>query len=67
MVMTAENNTIFTGESHGRKITIEMPGSDHDIYDVLDVLKAIVLGLGYAQQSWRAALEEDLRNSEEHE
>jgi hypothetical protein len=59
-----ENNVMkFKGECHGTKVSIQLE-TNSDIYEVLSALKAIVLALGYANQSWRAALEEDLRNNE---
>lgn len=50
--------TIITGEQWGRKVSIELPNSDTDIHELLDIFKGIAMGLGYDEASWNYGITE---------
>jgi hypothetical protein len=50
--------TKITGEQWGRKVSIELPYSDTDLNELIDVFKGIAMGLGYAESSWNIGIKE---------
>ena len=50
--------TKITGEQWGRKVTIELPNSDTDIHELLDIFKGITIGLGYTESGWDNGIKE---------
>lgn len=50
--------TKVTGEQWGRKVSIELPHSDTDINELMDLFKGIAMGLGYDESSWNYAITE---------
>jgi hypothetical protein len=50
--------TKITGEQWGRKVSIELPNSDTDIHELLDIFKGITIGLGYTESGWDNGIKE---------
>jgi len=50
--------TKITGEQWGRKVTIELPNSDTDVNELLDIFKGITIGLGYSESGWNSGIKE---------
>lgn len=50
--------TKITGEQWGRKVSIELPYSDTDLNELMDIFKGIAMGLGYAETSWNECITE---------
>jgi len=50
--------TKITAEQWGRKVTIELPNSDTDIHELLDIFKGITIGLGYSESGWNNGIKE---------
>jgi hypothetical protein len=50
--------TKITGEQWGRKVSIELPNSDTDIHELLDIFKGITIGLGYSESGWNNGIKE---------
>ena len=50
--------TKITGEQWGRKVSIELPYSDTDLNELIDVFKGIAMGLGYSETSWNECITE---------
>jgi hypothetical protein len=50
--------TKITGEQWGRKVTIELPNSDTDVHELLDIFKGITIGLGYSESGWNNGIKE---------
>jgi len=50
--------TKITGEQWGRKVTIELPNSDTDVHELLDIFKGITIGLGYSESGWDNGIKE---------
>jgi hypothetical protein len=50
--------TKITGEQWGRKVSIELPNSDTDIHELLDIFKGITIGLGYTESCWDNGIKE---------
>ena len=44
--------TKVTAEQWGRKVSIELPHSDTDVNELLDLFKSLALGLGYDVTTW---------------
>ena len=50
--------TKVTGEQWGRKVSIELPNSDTDIHELLDIFKGITVGMGYDESTWNYGIKE---------
>ena len=50
--------TKITGEQWGRKVSIELPYSDTDLNELMDIFKGIAMGLGYSETSWDECITE---------
>jgi len=50
--------TKITAEQWGRKVSIELPNSDTDIHELLDIFKGIAMGLGYGESGWNVGIKE---------
>lgn len=50
--------TKVTAEQWGRKVSIELPNSDTDIHELLDIFKGITMGLGYDESGWNYGIKE---------
>ena len=50
--------TKITAEQWGRKVSIELPNSDTDIHELLDIFKGITIGLGYSESGWNNGIKE---------
>jgi hypothetical protein len=50
--------TKITAEQWGRKVSIELPSSDTDIHELLDIFKGIAMGLSYGESSWNIGIKE---------
>ena len=50
--------TKITAEQWGRKVSIELPNSDTDIHELLDIFKGITMGLGYDESGWNYGIKE---------
>lgn len=50
--------TKITAEQWGRKVSIELPNSDTDIHELLDIFKGITMGLGYNESGWNIGIKE---------
>ena len=59
--------TKVTGEQWGRKVSIELPHSDTDLNELIDVFKGIAMGLGYAESSWDECIAEMAEQNSEIE
>lgn len=59
--------TKITGEQWGRKVSIELPNSDTDIHELLDIFKGITIGLGYSESGWNNGIKEMAESIDEDE
>lgn len=50
--------TKVTAEQWGRKVSIELPYSDTDLSELIDIFKGISMGLGYDESSWNDCITE---------
>jgi hypothetical protein len=50
--------TKITAEQWGRKVSIELPNSDTDVHELLDIFKGITIGLGYSESGWNNGIKE---------
>jgi hypothetical protein len=63
--------TIITGQQYGTKISVEIDHSDTDIDELFEAFKTLIVGLGYADYTWKEWIvnkadeykEEELENS----